>query len=705
MRAYENWQQGLWWAVIASLAAPSAVLVPMGMSRAGAETASREADTEAVDEVTFSGMVVGPDGAAQPNVLVAAYYRAAGDSLLSKRAVGIVRTDAAGRFTYAMPADRREPPGQVDIYVSKEGLALGWARWALDGDAEATMQLEEPSTLAGKVVDEAGRGVEEADVRALLNVPWSFRGRQLRAQIFGVLPFNGLAARTDAAGRFVLGNIPAGARAELLVAAPGRGTLVTGGPLEAFQDLQFRAGQEDIRIVLPREAIVRGVVLDDDDGTPVEGQKLEVWLRGPGASFLRTTCVSAEGGLFEVAGLCPGVHGIGLVTPAGELPEWVAAPVYVKTRAGETTGGVTIGLSRGGTLDVVITDVISSQPIEGARISVDSRRNQDLTAQSDADGRRCFRVLPGRWRVAVSADSYKQPGGQQVEVIEGATSDLALWLTPLPDVKGVVLDPAGEPVADASVRIGAHGPLAQTDTAGRFQVGAGSGSYDEDHVFSLLVLHRGRGLARAIELSDGPQTTDITLLPGRTIVGRVVDADGEPIPGAQVEVMWHMRSGYAAWGEPLTTSPEGQYRLSQLPLLPQGQSFCLWATADGYGRDEKEVFLEEAQGEHVEAEALVLQRANLSVSGMVVDEAGRPIAGATVGASGNGQPHRTARTDAAGRFRIDNLCTGRVRIRVAEPDSPLPQEAEVEAGAADVRLVHRLPGYAPVPILDTNRLP
>ncbi len=53
----------------------------------------------------------------------------------------------------------------------------------------------------------------------------------------------------------------------------------------------------------------------------------------------------------------------------------------------------------------------------------------------------------------------------------GETAHVALGLAPLPEAKGVVLDPEGKPVAGAAVRL-SLGPEQRTDAEGRFARGA-----------------------------------------------------------------------------------------------------------------------------------------------------------------------------------------------------------------------------------------
>ncbi|MEM1449696.1 MAG: carboxypeptidase regulatory-like domain-containing protein [Planctomycetota bacterium] len=121
------------------------------------------------------------------------------------------------------------------------------------------------------------------------------------------------------------------------------------------------------------------------------------------------------------------------------------------------------------------------------------------------------------------------------------------------------------------------------------------------------------------------------------VVGRVLDEDGAPIPGAEVES--HL-SG-------TTTGPDGGY---ELPMDSAYPSPTLRAGADGFacaslgiGTLDRATLL---------APDLVLRRA-VEVTGHVVDANGDPVVGATVTAHPRRLVHTT--TDGAGRFRLGRI--------------------------------------------------
>jgi hypothetical protein len=83
--------------------------------------------------------------------------------------------------------------------------------------------------------------------------------------------------------------------------------------------------------------------------------------------------------------------------------------------------------------------------------------------------------------------------------------------------------------------------------------------------------------AKLFNLAEDQKVTGITasLLPGGAISGKVVDADGDPITGAQVQLRWY---GYQSGtkqleeGESRVTDDRSEYRL---PLLAPGRYYLL----------------------------------------------------------------------------------------------------------------------------------
>jgi protocatechuate 3,4-dioxygenase beta subunit len=265
---------------------------------------------------------------------------------------------------------------------------------------------------------------------------------------------------------------------------------------------------------------------------------------------------------------------------------------------------------------------------------------------------------------------------------------------------GRVRDPAGRPVAGATVVLRRHLPTtasaepatAATDATGRFRfAGLASGAYDlaVRSAGFAPVLVPGLRVARPTlrgPLNCGPiDLGSITLRPGAEITGVVVDSAEEPV-GA-VEVRAFPGGPAAAWtaapGLPAAvTDAEGRFTLADLDHRAR---WFLQVERTGYA---PRVVAAEA-GKPLR---LVLSAA-AEVSGKVVDEAGDPIAGAlvfleredgpeAVVLTAAATPQESVRSDPAGRFTLRDVRPGPARLLAfAHPYLPAtPRTLELAPG-------------------------
>jgi hypothetical protein len=279
------------------------------------------------------------------------------------------------------------------------------------------------------------------------------------------------------------------------------------------------------------------------------------------------------------------------------------------------------------------------------------------------------------------------PGLPFAERRDVRSSPVALTLGPGRSRDVRVVDTAGKPVAGALVRIGE--PL--------WTVGATS----EDGLLAIplsgrdkvrLAVQAGdRSLAGYVEpareTDKGPK--ELRLPATQTLAGRVVSAvDGHPVAGALV------------WSDDLgafrRAGADGAYRVEAVP----GRPLSLMAAAPGFFELETDLTVQSGDRR---APTLALEPA-LTLSGTVVDEQGRPVAGVEVKARlqpgsrpsspagwGSGG---TALTSAVGAFRISTLFAGLaheltlVRRGFATSRETVPP-LELGRPAAPVRLVLR----------------
>jgi len=210
------------------------------------------------------------------------------------------------------------------------------------------------------------------------------------------------------------------------------------------------------------------------------------------------------------------------------------------------------------------------------------------------------------------------------------------------------------------------------------------GTIPGEEITYLIVRQKERNLAVAMELTPLADTVDVTLAPGAILSGKVVDVEGKPIPSAELSLtFWTSSIGYSN-REVTEIDDAGNY---EIRALPTGQKYSVNASADGYGR--RNLLINTGDG-RVEVDPLVLSVANLSASGIVVDDFDQPLSGFRIYAYGNGQPSRETFTDTKGRFTIENVCPGELSIQAnSEAGSTwkFHGQAQAKGGATDIKIV------------------
>jgi len=599
-----------------------------------------------------------------------------------------VVTDANGDFSLQVNITDDAAYRYGVILADKTSLALGWANWDLRSDAEVTIALSEPNTLDGTIVDEADAPVSDANVSLFyLMVPEGDRPRYITGTIAEQL----FTCQTDANGRFAFKRIPSDAQAEFLVKKPGRATVTTFTP-RAGNTLTYRPGQQDIRIVLPIEGIVRGKVVEKATGQGVGDIRVTLNKADRLPTGLKPV-VSQDDGTFVLTGLEAGRFMLEAMFSRDTLAPWVAVPVPVDVQAGKTVEGVTMELTAGGILEVTVTASPDRRPVEKAQVMVrDMDQERWLSAVSDARGLARLRLAPGEYEINnVYKDGYtSQEQALRITVTEGQTLQQAWELGSPPTVSGVVKDPDGAALQGVSLRIMPLGNREVTsDANGLFEA-----SWDprrwgsEPPALCLFARHVERDLGMVIPIDEDQTDVTVQLAPAMKVIGQVVDPGGKPIPQATGYVMLRMSN----WG---STVPDGRFTADaegrfEVKSLAQDQDYTVTATADGFGKQEKQAQAADVVDRTLDLGRFELALADLSISGRVVDVNDEPVAGARIYAYGDGQPDkRDIQTDKDGQFVIDQVCAGRMRLSV---NANIPGQTrmygnvETEGGATDVTI-------------------
>jgi protocatechuate 3,4-dioxygenase beta subunit len=255
----------------------------------------------------------------------------------------------------------------------------------------------------------------------------------------------------------------------------------------------------------------------------------------------------------------------------------------------------------------------------------------------------------------------------------------------IPDASAVgrVLDINGRPAGDVAVTVyrstnagrdreKIDGLTSRSDAEGRYAVrGLRRGERYE------LGFHKAGYLARSRSLTvpdqDVVQVPDYILPDGRDVSGRVQDEQGAPVSGAEVRF-------FSARTE---TDKDGRFLLKGLPLTREG---VVYALKGGYAFGEERVPAQTEESSRAGQRGIVIiLSAEHVVSGVVVDEAGAPVAGVEV--SPFAVPCIETRTDAEGKFMLSKLPARKCVIVLRKKGFDPVESAGVPPGAADLRLV------------------
>ncbi|MFB9278048.1 carboxypeptidase regulatory-like domain-containing protein [Cohnella cellulosilytica] len=427
-------------------------------------------------------------------------------------------------------------PGNYAICVTAEGYRNAVAGVIIRPGRESNQSfvlLAAPGSLSGTITDTLGVPLAGAEV-------------EIRQSAIGGTSVSSQFA--DAAGRFIVDNL-----------MPGSYTLFAS--LVGYRTntiiATVRAGAvTEVGIMLAAlPGAIEGRITDETTGAPLPG----AFARALNQTGLQpATAVSDSEGRYRMDGLVPGNY-----TVVAQARFYQSRSIGAIVEADATTP-IDLALAE---LPGSIAGTVSL-PLPGVLIELYNRANLPLSSTyTDSAGRFRFDNLQvGSYVLTGSfADYTLDTAG--VTVRPEQESEVLLTLTPNPAaVSGRVVDPAGSPLAGASVRLIDPGEtpraVGQTDAEGRFAVGGLP-------VGVLIAVVSAPGYSTvtvSLRLSPGLMVEGLlfTLQPNPGgITGTIRDADtGEAIAGAAVEARQSDASGVAI--AVVATSPSGNYMFEGL---------------------------------------------------------------------------------------------------------------------------------------------
>ena len=721
------------------LRVPSWILLPLlvaGILRAQPQ----DAPALAAPPIVASGLVLRPDGA--PVAHAEVWLVVPEDSGMRRRRLATTTTNDGGFYELRaeLPRPDAESRLQVIILPPDFGATAAWVPYG--GFAET--RVMPAATVKITVLDPDGRPAPDVRLRpARLSAP---DGAVLFPDMID--DDDPLWHTTDDKGQLTIQGLPEMSVFTLAVGDPryaarlGFG-LDPGGPDGSIFIRPGAERQTAPPLRLRPAGSISGRVVYSEAGEPAAGIPVEI--RRAGWAVPLAVVLSGHDGTYRVGQLAADRYNI-LVRASDEfLRSWTYEELdNVTLMPGQDLAGQDLKLVRGAAIAGKVLTADTREPVAGVSVLVQGspygrRPDRRWDLATGEDGGYLLRVPPGEYVVSLRPFAPSQWVNPKTLVVvtaeDGATAaaDFELPRNTAPFVRGVVVGPDGQPARQARVSISSRVGISsgQTDGEGRFAVrlpvaeGGTLTASLEGAWPSVGVPVRG-GEDLRVELRPAPAVA--------YLVGMVNDEQGLPIAGAFVEPRstgtrralertgpWRVRDingeqimGNLGGQQPVwQTNSAGLYAIRIDPPPPWAAAddepparYSVVAWAKGYAPAASAEVERPTAGEGA-VPAIVLRRAASSVSGEVVDSAGRGVSGVGVAASFPAYPDLrrgpSTETDEQGRFTIDGLAAGEtVILRAYAPQ--IMASAAIRPPAAGVRLQLRpLPAPPPAGAADTER--
>ncbi len=525
--------------------------------------------------------------------------------------------------------------------------------------------------VVGSVVDTDGSPVAQAEVSLLWPLdPSEFRSLWDRPAT---------AATTNAQGAFVLPGT-----------APGEYEVDVGHSRYAQRPttrVAVPAGESDFDIgdlTLVAGATIHGIVTGPD-GRPLAGATIRSMSQhGTGEAPTRTATSDVDG-RFRIEGLSSGLVDLGVrasgypvLTRAGVRPN-NDEPVLFELKPGASLSGRVLDSGGNGAAGIPVSLSIEHDLFGGVDWQLWDYEDTDPQRTTNAEGRFRFEgLMAGTWSAGASkgTESAKL---DRIELVPGAEREVELLLRTRDRLTVIVTTDAGEPVAQAYIRVQSPGEVlpggsGRTDGSGQAEMDIDPGPA------TVEVSHRKlRDASREVQLEPGDNELRFELQPGLEIGGTVRSYDGAPLALATVEADTEYSRDVEAHRANTVSDQNGDFRITGL----ESRRYILTARASGHadGGPDEPIEIGDTAIEGIE----IVLEPETAITGVVTGLSPSDLAQVEISAW-KGPRYRDATADSEGNFSVPGIGPGTWEVTAikGEWERTVERTVTIERGAAEV---------------------
>ncbi|MGB7343740.1 MAG: hypothetical protein WBD20_05985 [Pirellulaceae bacterium] len=321
-------------------------------------------------------------------------------------------------------------------------------------------------------------------------------------------------------------------------------------------------GNTDLTMDMLQTCKVTGKVTYPD-GTPAVGVRLQGEGRGDTNHYFRGHTSTKDDGTYEL-NIYPDQD-----TMISVVEDDVSAASVndILLAEGKDRKGVNFELTTGTLITGIISSGKDKKPVEGQTATLiqlgDNRAKLVRWSTTNIDGRYRFRAGPGVFTLTLA-------GGKSMNVTVEDESELTfdknLARLPRGTLTGLVVDAVGKPQAGAIVlgeSIGepGHAGLATTKTGedGRFK----TERWNDKMI--LFAINEQEGLVGHAVISADDRAVKLTVHPGATVSGQVLDSNSSPLANMRVHLHMDPSDGQTGVDRFVRTDQQGRYAFRSVP--------------------------------------------------------------------------------------------------------------------------------------------